>query len=459
MPDIYHAKAENVQPGQQHVFIAIPVGAPADAALTAFMWETQTNLAAKGIAADLFIIAGHCHVDDSRNYLVWEFLRTQCTDFLFIDADTMSSEDAVSTILSFDRDVVAGLYPYKGDILDFPVRLLDYNKPPVYEADGCIKIDAAPTGFLRIRRAAMEKVERSVPGYWNKEVTKDSGERPVPLIFERTLEVTGEFEGRPVGDRWGGDYSFCRKWKALGGDVYAYPSLGFRHYGTKAYAGKFDVHVAKARGVQTPAFDMCVEALRGGHPMTAHFGRLVADWGNQYAAMPDLQSAIYWIAKEATGPIIETGSGLSTLVLGIAAQHADVTVHALEHDPDYYRSTIALLKQYGIRNVRLHYAPLERHEYEPGKTCLWYRVPEDLPQQFAMVLCDGPQQRFGREGLFKLIPERIAGAKIVMDDAANLAKSQALDRISQRTGRTFNIVDSGQRSFAVSLPVNAQRAA
>jgi predicted O-methyltransferase YrrM len=461
MPTIYHSQAVNVKPGQQHVFIAMPIGQPTDAAMMSFMWETSANLQAAGIAADFYILAGHCHVDDSRNFLVWEFLRTQCTDFLFIDADTASSEDAVARILSYDRDVIAGAYPYKGDEESYPIRLLDWQSAPKYEDDGSIEVEAVPTGFLRIRRAALEKVEATCPAYWNKEVSKLNGDRPVPLMFERSIEFKGEtFEGRPVGDRWGGDYGFSRKWRALGGKVYIDPTLGFRHYGTKAYQGTFAPHLARARGVQTPAFDHAIDALRAGNPMTAHFGRLYADWGNQYAAPPDLQSAIYWVAREAKGPILETGSGLSTLILGIAAEAAGVQVHALEHEPDYYRSTMAALKRHGIKNVRLHYAPLRVHPYQrddDGKvhTCLWYEIPHDLPAEFSMVLCDGPQQRFGRAGLFKVIPERTAGAKILMDDAENMEKDATLAAISQRTGRKFNVVRSGMRAFAVSLPANA----
>lgn len=453
MPEIYHSKAVNVQPGQQHVFIAIPVGSPPDAAMLSYLWETQQHLNEKNIAADLFLLANHCHVDDSRNYLVWEFLRTTCTDFLFIDADTASSEDAVSRILSFDRDFIAGIYPYKGDEENYPVRLLDYKNPPVYEDDGTIEVESVPTGFLRMRRSVLHKMEASVPGYYNKEVVK--GERPIPLIFERSIEFNGnKFEGRKVGDRWGGDYTFSKKWRALGGKIYIDPTLGFRHYGTKAYSGTYAPYIAKARGAQTPAFDLAIQSLKAGNPHTWDFARLFADWGNHFAAKPDLQSAMYWIAREATGPILETGSGLSTIILGIAAQIAGVTVHALEHDPDHYRATMKAIKLNGLndRQVRLHYAPLKRHEYEPGKTCLWYTIPEGLPEEFAMVLCDGPQQRFGRDGVFKIIPERVKNAKLVLDDAANMEASKLLDAISQRTGRKFNLVNGGERAFAVSIP-------
>jgi hypothetical protein len=209
-----------------------------------------------------------------------------------------------------------------------------------------------------------------------------------------------------------------------------------------------------------------MQAVIEGDAQVWHFGRLAADWGNPYSARVDLLSAIYWVSREAAGPILETGSGLSTLILGAAARIAGQTVHVLEHDPDHYRTVVEALKRYGLGNVRVHYAPIGRcwHNYN-RQTCLWYSLTEDqmdeLPKSFAVAFCDGPQQRFGREGLFKMLGKRVADAKIIMDDAGtDKIAIEALNEWSGKQGRDkAHIVKDGERHFAVSIPPKISSAA
>jgi predicted O-methyltransferase YrrM len=444
VPQIYHCQAEGVQAGAQHVFIAMPCGGPVDPGMLDFLWGTATDLAKRKIAADFYVLANNCHVDDARNQCVHTFLETHCTDFFFIDSDTVASHDAVGHLLSYDRDVIAGLYPYKGDLEAYPVRLLA-DTPIKTEEDGAVEVQMVPTGFLRIRRHVIEKMVPTVPGYFNKEVVKQHGHQAIPQLFNR--EIAGD------GTRWGGDYSFCRKWMKLGGKIYIDPTLHFRHYGMKAYSGSIGVHWAKQFNTQTPAFDHAIAAIRAGDESIAHFGRLVADWGNLYCAPPEMQAACYAMAAEAKGAILETGSGLSTILLGLAAEKSGVRVYALEHDVDYYKRTIAALQRYKINSVRLLYVPLRNHG-----SCLWYEMSPELPDAFAMVVCDGPQRRFGRSGLHTLLADRIAGAAIVMDDVDEPEHVAWFTDWAKSEGRTVHVMDTTVRPFAVSPPPQAKAA-
>jgi hypothetical protein len=324
------------------------------------------------------------------------------------------------------------------------VRLLK-GQPIQAQDDGCVEVEAVPTGFLRIRRHVVEKIAAVVPGYFNKEVTLASGAAPIAQIFAREIDADGT--------RWGGDYNFCRKWRALGGNVHIDPSLHFIHLGTKDWRGSIGIHWAKRFGTATPTFDRAVMALRTDTHDGRHFTVMHTDWGNKFAAPPEMLAAAYLMALEADGPLLETGSGLSTIVLGLAAEKAGVNVHALEHDPDYYRRTIAALKRYNLVNVRLHYAPLRNHG-----DCLWYEVPADLPERFALVLCDGPQRRFGRRGLFSQLGDRIADAKLIADDMDDAAERAWLEGWAQSQGRTLDVMETSMRPFGVSAPPTRQAA-
>jgi hypothetical protein len=73
-------------------------------------------------------------------------------------------------------------------------------------------------------------------------------------------------------------------------------------------------------------------------------------------------------------------------------------------------------------DVHIRPAPLE----EKGEFA-WYRVPNGLPDWFALVICDGPPgtTEGGRYGLMPVMRERLTGSIIVLDDT-NRTKEQAI---------------------------------
>lgn len=443
MPQIFHVKAERIPDPSRHVFIALLSGRPMTAAMLEFFWQTQAELWGRGFAADLFILEGHCHVDDARNQCAWEFRKTECSHFLFVDDDNCTSKEAVADLLACNRDVVAGSYPFKGDEVDFPIRFLR-GKPFEVEADGCAEVEMVPTGFLMLKREVVEAACKISSFYYNKEAPKEGPHGPIYELFHRETDSLNE--------RWGGDYNFCRKLLKLGYKVYVKPDYWFRHYGEKAFTGNLAVWRAQKDGKSTPQFTEAVEAIRAGEVIPIHFFQMHLHWGNKYALPPDSLQAAFMIAQEATGPTLETGSGLTTLVMALAAERSGQMHYALEHDPDYYRETIALLKRHKVKNVRLLYAPLQPTQYGGGKSCLWYSNLGELPDEVEFVLLDGPQRRFGRDGLFKVMGEMVRGAKILCDDFDDPVEQRMLKRWAATLGRELHEVQGEVRPFGLLMP-------
>ena len=144
---------------------------------------------------------------------------------------------------------------------------------------------------------------------------------------------------------------------------------------------------------------------------------LVRAWGNiSYSAMPEYLAALVAAAATARGDILECGSGLSTVLLAIAARKAGVRVWSLEHIPKWKSRVERALRQRGDGTAHVVYAPLKQYD-----GFWWYdvsRLPQDLT--FDMVVCDGPPADTpgGRYGLLPTIgPRLIEGAEIFMDDA------------------------------------------
>jgi hypothetical protein len=73
--------------------------------------------------------------------------------------------------------------------------------------------------------------------------------------------------------------------------------------------------------------------------------RLWSGWGKQsYSGHPEYLDEVVKRAVTISGPVLECGSGLSTLLLGLFAARRGVQVWTLEHDRERYEHTAAALR-------------------------------------------------------------------------------------------------------------------
>jgi len=162
---------------------------------------------------------------------------------------------------------------------------------------------------------------------------------------------------------------------------------------------------------------------RGLSSETRHFdsrvlGDLVFGWGNPWSAQLEFLIASLEHVRDAKGPVLECGSGLSTLLIGVVAQARGVKVVSLENDPPYAARVRDFLEKYDIRSVELRVAPLKSYgDFD------WYEMPDldTLREKYALVICDGPpgKTRGGRYGLVPVMLEKItADCTILLDDGA-----------------------------------------
>ncbi len=151
-------------------------------------------------------------------------------------------------------------------------------------------------------------------------------------------------------------------------------------------------------------------------PSVEIVGELVAAWGNEgYSAVGEYIFAFIEHARQTPGPIVECGSGLSTLMLGVEAQRRGLRVWTLEHHPEWAKRMRAELNQWGITSVELCHAPLKTFD-----GFAWYDAPLDrMPNDFALAICDGPpgDTLGGRYGMLPTLRHRFRpGCVILLDD-------------------------------------------
>src|SRR5439155_1244529 len=98
---------------------------------------------------------------------------------------------------------------------------------------------------------------------------------------------------------------------------------------------------------------------------------LRAAWGNdRCAADLDFLSEVARLAAVTLGPVLECGSGLTTLLLGALAGRRGVEVWALEHEPEWRRRVAAALRDHKAGQVYLWFSPLSDY----GEF-VWYAAP------------------------------------------------------------------------------------
>lgn len=357
-------------PQARKVFIAVPAYGDMPAPFVYSVWSAQAKLFAAGICADLELYAGDCHVDDARNRLVRDFLESDCQTFVFLDADLLFEPDDLVRLIESPHAIAAGIYPLKQGDESYPVRTFDGDRLSV---GGWMKVSAVPTGFLKIEREVLETLHGPAKKYHAK--ADGAGRLPIGLIFERTLSD---------GQRWGGDYTFCIKASQAGYAPFIDPEMRFGHVGAHTYQGCVGEYWRRESSL---TLHHCLSAIRNGEDTNRVMVELSEWWGNpRYAAAPEFLQTVAILAREGQGPIIEAGTGLTTLVMAAAAPHREIT--ALEHDPVWYARILQALGRANLTNVRLQPAS----GIENG----WYVAPAmNTGQAYTLAVCDGPPRNAG----------------------------------------------------------------
>jgi hypothetical protein len=150
-------------------------------------------------------------------------------------------------------------------------------------------------------------------------------------------------------------------------------------------------------------------------------------------------------ATSARGPVLEYGSGLTTLLLALHLGHQ--AAWSLEQMEEWQRRVQTRLRLAGTgANVLL--APLTSYG-----SFQWYDVPAALPRdEFRLVVCDGPPGTTpgGRYGLLPILGERLPkGAVILLDDAQRLGEQAVLQCWEKEAGWRYTMKDNGTASYAI----------
>lgn len=169
--------------------------------------------------------------------------------------------------------------------------------------------------------------------------------------------------------------------------------------------------------------------LRGGdRPGPALTEQLVRNWGNEAWSANScyLIAMLEWLPR-TSGAIVECGSGLSTLVLAVAAALCGRVLYSFEHDEQWAERILQQLPSSARDYVQLNLTPLRSYgDFD------WYSLENlPLPDSIGFVVCDGPpgSTRGGRYGLGAVLGSRMAPqCTLLLDDTQRDAERTVLSR-------------------------------
>ncbi len=190
-------------------------GGMATAAYVRSVLMLRDELDRQGLPHDFNIAENESLVHRARMEMAASFLKTTYSHMMFIDSDIDFQPKDVAALWNMETDIAVAAYPMK---LRDGSRLFAAWKDGALisdldQFDGPTEVDLAGTGFMIIRREAMEKVASTAPSY-------QGIDRRVPAIFMTPIHNDGlESE----------DYHFCRIAREAGFKIMMDPSVRLGH--------------------------------------------------------------------------------------------------------------------------------------------------------------------------------------------------------------------------------------
>jgi hypothetical protein len=194
---------------------------------------------ARGVSLWPNLTGGEALIGRGRGAFLSKFLRSEASHLLFVDADIGFTPEAVFRLLDSGREVVGGLYPRRSQDLaavragaGLAWEADDLTAAPDTGADGFRRVAAIGAGFLLIARAAAERLAAGYPQLVARlGDVHNSGSPDALMVFDSFVEPE---TGRYLSD-W---QAFGRRWRDLGGEVWADTRSDLTHMGELALSGR-----------------------------------------------------------------------------------------------------------------------------------------------------------------------------------------------------------------------------
>lgn len=184
-----------------------------------------------GIELSIGSVCGCSVVSRARNILVRDFLDSDCTDLIFIDADINFQADDVLRLMAWASDPKKGIVggvPRTRKVDKVYIAQLDQDEEGVtMNRMGLVRAKRIATAFMLVRREVFERLVSENP-QWNYQDHNTA--KQLNAVFDFLVNEEGYI---------GEDYLFCDRARAIGYEVWIDPTIKLGHMGVQEYEGDF----------------------------------------------------------------------------------------------------------------------------------------------------------------------------------------------------------------------------
>ena len=212
-----------------------------------------------------FYLFNESLIPRARNYLVDEFMRSEYTHLMFIDADIHFDPNDVLALAALDKDIIGGPYPKKciawekvrnavdTGLADEDPNILeqytgDYVFNPVenthqIKVSEPVEVLEIGTGFMMITRKVFDDFREAFPQFTYRPDHNRSehfaGDRMIHAYFDTVIDskaYLGDISDN--SERYlSEDYFFCQFVRKLGYQIFLCPWMKLGHMGTYVFSG------------------------------------------------------------------------------------------------------------------------------------------------------------------------------------------------------------------------------
>lgn len=248
-------------PTRINLVVATPCfGGQISAVYAASLFKLQRQLRQfKNFDLKVLFKDGDALITRARASLVAQFLDDpDASHLLFIDADIGFEAEQVVRLITCGADMCAAVYPIKRIDWDKVKRTIESDRPNpgaaalqyVFEVDdpnaviaraGFVRVRYAGTGFLMIRRRALERMCAHHPELRYRRdhsIDAETASANRFALFECMIAADGTYLSE--------DFAFCKRWTDMGGEIWADRASRLDHVGPMAFHGDLASQFADA---------------------------------------------------------------------------------------------------------------------------------------------------------------------------------------------------------------------
>lgn len=214
-----------LDPRKVKLIVAVPTHNFIDPLFHHSIAKLQIEVSRAGMGFGCVYSFGGSHIAKVRERVLWNAIAQDPTHILFIDDDMGFEPRLVFRLLAADVEFACAVGVQKTEAQGLCCNFYP-GKQVLHPVNRFLKVRDVGFAFVLLKRCVIDKMVAAYP-----ELAYKAGEGKEHALFLDMIDGA---------ERLSEDYSFCRRWTAIGGEIWADRYAKLIHAGRKEYTGSID---------------------------------------------------------------------------------------------------------------------------------------------------------------------------------------------------------------------------